>query len=153
MILGIDPGAGGALAWVSEPDGALIAIADMPIIEILGKKRVSPQQLAALIEARKPRLAVVEEVGAMPGQGVSSMFAFGYAAGIIAGALAGLRIPVVMYRPSKWKREAGCPADKGATRVIAQRYWPGSRDFDRAKDDGRAEAALLARWIATDGNM
>ena len=97
------------------------------------------------------RVAVVEEVGAMPGQGVTSMFNFGYSAGIIAGVVAGLQLPIVMYRPAVWKRQAGVPADKGAARQMAQRYWPGSRAFDRVKDDGRAEAALLARWIALKG--
>ena len=84
----------------------------------------------------------------MPGQGVTSMFNFGYSAGVLAGVCAGLMIPVVLYRPAVWKRAASVPADKGAARQMAQRYWPGCRDFDRVKDDGRAEAALLARWVA-----
>ena len=150
MILGIDPGLNGALAWVSD-DGHLISVADMPTLEINGKKKVSPQILTADISFRLPRLVVVEEVGAMPGQGVTSMFNFGYSAGIIAGVVAGLQLPIVYYRPAVWKRQAGVPADKGAARQMAQRFWPGCRDFDRVRDDGRAEAALLARWIATKG--
>jgi crossover junction endodeoxyribonuclease RuvC len=77
------------------------------------------------------------------------MFNFGYSAGILAGVCAGLRVPVSLHRPSVWKRAAGVPADKGGARQMAQRFWPGCRDFDRVKDDGRAEAALLARWVAT----
>lgn len=148
MILGIDPGISGALAWVSDDDGHLIATCDMPTIQVLGKNKVSAPVLAKLISDRKPRLVVVEDVGAMPGQGVTSMFNFGFSAGILAGVCAGLGLPMMAYRPSVWKRHAGVPADKGGARQMAQRLWPGARDFDRVKDDGRAEAALLARWIA-----
>jgi crossover junction endodeoxyribonuclease RuvC len=97
---------------------------------------------------RMPNLVVIEDVGVFKGNGAVSMFSFGYSAGILAGVCAGLRMPMTFYRPAVWKRAAGVPADKGAARQMAQRFWPGSRDFDRVKDDGRAEAALLARWVA-----
>ena len=149
MILGIDPGISGAIAWVADT-GHLIRVADMPTIEVNGKKKVSPQQLVAMLEEHDDliKMVAIEDVGAMPGQGVTSMFGFGYSAGILAGVCAGLKLPVALYRPAVWKRAAGVPADKGAARQMAQRFWPGCRDFDRAKDDGRAEAALLARWVA-----
>lgn len=148
MILGIDPGLGGAIAWVSD-DGHLIGVADMPTVEVAGKKKVSPQMLVAILEDYDDvKMVAIEEVGAMPGQGVTSMFSFGYSAGILAGVCAGLRMPMSFYRPAVWKRAAGVPADKGGARQMAQRFWPGCRDFDRVKDDGRAEAALLARWVA-----
>lgn len=151
MILGIDPGLNGALAWVTD-DGHLIEVADMPVIEVNGKKKVSPQILTNTIGLRKtPRLTVLEDPSAMPGQGVTSTWNFAYSCGLVAGVLAGLQYPVAFYRPAVWKRQAGVPADKGAARQMAQRYWPGSRAFDRVKDDGRAEAALLARWIALKG--
>ena len=152
MIVGIDPGISGALAWLSD-DGHLISTMDMPVIEVHGKKKVSPQILASELAFRRPILAVIEDASAMPGQGVSSMFGFGYSAGILAGVCAGLGIPTVLYRPAVWKRAAGVPADKGAARQMAQRLWPGSRDFDRVKDDGRAEAALMARWVALKGEI
>jgi len=152
MILGIDPGLSGAIAWVSD-DGHLIRVADMPTVEVNGKKKVSPQMLVALLEDYDDaKMVAIEDVGAMPGQGVTSTFNFGYSAGILAGVCAGLRMPTSFYRPAVWKRAAGVPADKGAARQMAQRFWPGCRDFDRVKDDGRAEAALLARWVATKGN-
>ena len=148
MIIGIDPGLSGAIAFMSD-EGYLIGVVDMPTIDVVGKKKVSPQMLVSLLEDYDDvKMVVIEEVGAMPGQGVTSMFNFGYSAGILAGVCAGLRMPMVFYRPAAWKRAAGVPADKGAARQMAQRLWPGSRDFDRAKDDGRAEAALLARWVA-----
>jgi crossover junction endodeoxyribonuclease RuvC len=152
MILGIDPGLNGAIAWVSD-DGHLIGVADMPTVEVAGKKKVSPQMLVAMLEDYDDvKMVAIEDVHALPGQGVTSMFSFGYSAGILAGVCAGLRMPMSFYRPATWKRAAGVPADKGAARQMAQRFWPGCRDFDRVKDDGRAEAALLARWVATKGN-
>lgn len=149
MIIGIDPGLSGAIAFMAD-DGFLIDVFDMPTIEVAGKKKVSPQMLVSMLaeDAHEIKMAAIEEVGAMPGQGVTSMFNFGYSAGILAGVCAGLLIPMTFYRPAVWKRAAGVPADKGAARQMAQRFWPGSRDFDRVKDDGRAEAALLARWVA-----
>ena len=150
MIVGIDPGISGALAWLSD-DGHLISTMDMPTIEVRGKKKVSPQILTSELAGRRPLLAVIEEVSAMPGQGVTSMWNFGYSAGILAGVCAGLGIPTVLYRPAVWKRAAGVPADKGACRQMAQQLWPGCRDFDLVKNDGRAEAALLARWVALKG--
>lgn len=151
MIVGIDPGISGALAWLSDEGGHLISTMDMPTIEVRGKKKVSPQILTSELAGRRPLLAVIEEVGAMPGQGVTSTWTFAYSAGILLGVCAGLGIPTVFYRPAVWKRAAGVPADKGAARQMAQRLWPGARDFDRVKDDGRAEAALLARWVALKG--
>ena len=148
MIVGIDPGISGALAWVSD-EGFLLSAMDMPTLEVNGKMKVNPHILTSDLSFRKPKIVVIEEVGAMPGQGVTSMFNFGYSAGILAGVCAGLGIPTVFYRPANWKRQAGVPADKGAARQMAQRLWPGSRAFDRVKDHGRAEAALLARWYAT----
>jgi len=152
MIIGIDPGNFGAIAWVSD-SGHLIRVADMPTVEVNGKKKVSPQMLVALLEDYDDaKMVAIEDVGVFLGNGAVSMFNFGYSAGILAGVCAGLRMPTSFYRPAVWKRAAGVPADKGAARQMAQRFWPGCRDFDRAKDDGRAEAALLARWVATKGN-
>ena len=151
MIVGIDPGISGALAWLTDDGRHLISTMDMPVVEVHGKKKVSPQILASELAGRRPILAVIEDVSAMPGQGGTSMFGFGYSAGILAGVCAGLGIPTVFYRPAVWKRQAGVPADKGACRQQAQQLWPGCRDFDLVKNDGRAEAALMARWVALKG--
>lgn len=148
LILGIDPGAKGALAWVTG-DGHLIEIADMPFVEVRGKDRVSAQGIAHLLRKRDVSLVVIEGVGSMPKQGVASSFAFGYAAGILEGVASGAGLPVQITQAAIWKRKAGVPADKGAARQMATRMWPGAADqFKRVKDDGRAEAALLARWVA-----
>lgn len=148
LVLAIDPGAGGALAWVTG-DGHLVATADMPVIEVRGKRRVSAAGLATLMAMRPVTKVVIEGVGAMPRQGVASSFTFGYSAGIIEGVAAGMGIPVEIVMAAVWKRRAAVPKDKGAARMLATRTWPGAAaDFKRSRDDGRAEAALLGRWAA-----
>jgi crossover junction endodeoxyribonuclease RuvC len=146
IVCGIDPGINGALAWICSEANALIDIADMPIIEVKGKKKINSSGLVELLSVRKSDLVIIEEVSSMPGQGVVSVFSFGYSAGILEGVCAALQVPLRMVRPATWKRQAGVPADKGACRMMAQRYWPGANYFGRVKDDGRADAALLAKW-------
>ena len=147
MILAIDPGISGALAWLEGE--YLVAVEDMPTIEVRGKRRVNAAALSILMAKRDIDLVVIEGVSAMPRQGVSSTFAFGYAAGLIEGVVVGLGLPVEIVQASIWKRRAGVPADKGAVRQMASRYWPGAAaSFARVKDDGRADAALLGRWYA-----
>ena len=146
IICGIDPGLAGAIAWISSEGDALICIEDMPVINVNGRNKVNASALVKLLKDRWADLVVVEEVGAMPGNGATSMFNFGYSAGILEGVCAALQVPLRMVRPATWKRQAGVPADKGACRMMAQRYWPGANYFGRVKDDGRADAALLAKW-------
>lgn len=146
--MGVDPGASGAIAFIRS-DGSLGAVHDMPTVDVKSgksiKRRVSPQALARLTEQHEPTHAFVERVGAMPGQGVSSMFAFGYSAGLVEGVLSALKIGVTMIAPAAWKRAAGLTADKGHARQRAMQIWPEHAAlFARVKDDGRAEAALLA---------
>lgn len=151
VVLAIDPGAGGAFAWVSN-DGHLIEVEDMPMWDVRGKKRVSAQGVARLMDRRIVNRVVIEGVGSMPRQGVASAFTFGYAAGILEGAASSIGIPVQVVRAADWKRKASVPADKGAARQMASRMWPGASDkFSRVKDDGRAEAALMGRWAALGG--
>jgi crossover junction endodeoxyribonuclease RuvC len=91
--------------------------------------------------------AYVEQVGAMPGQGVSSMFAFGEAFGLAKGVLAGLGIPLQVVTPARWKRDMRLNTGKDSARAMAAARWPQhAGEFRRVKDDGRAEAALIALW-------
>ena len=101
----------------------------------------------ALREHGPYRLATVELVNAMPGQGVSSTFRFGQATGAVAGVLGALAVPVRLVTPSKWKGALGLPADKEAARQRAIETWPHlAHRFARKMDHGRAEAALLALY-------
>lgn len=152
FIIGIDPGASGAVA-ILEKSGKLVHVFDMPSVEVIAggkaKKRVSPEMLAAELKlyADQGATAVVEQVGAMPGQGVSSMFAFGESFGLAKGVLAGLGIPTSTVTPGKWKKAMGVNAGKDGSRAKAAQLWPTQAgEFKRVKDDGRAEAALIAEW-------
>lgn len=144
MIIGVDPGIHGAVALVTD-GGDLLRVWDMPVVEVRGKKRVSAPLLAGIVREAQARLAVLEDVGAMPGQGVTSMFSFGRSAGLGEGICAALGVAVVMVRPADWKKSLKVTADKGSCRQMAQRLWPAmAGEFARVKDDGRAESALIA---------
>jgi crossover junction endodeoxyribonuclease RuvC len=151
-IFGIDPGASGAIAIIQSDSGKLIDVIDMPVTELeVGgktKRRVSPVFLQSeLAFYADDARAVVELVNAMPGQGVTSMFAFGEALGIVRGVLAGMKVPVDLVTPAKWKRDLKLNPGKDGARAMAANLWPDKADlFKRAKDDGRAEAALIAHW-------
>jgi crossover junction endodeoxyribonuclease RuvC len=135
--VGVDPGLTGALALL---DGAhLVDIADMPVIA----GTVDAYQLAALLAewGRVDRVAV-ELQQAMPRQGVASTF-----------RVAALERPVTHVTPAMWTRQLRVGANKGAHRRRAMDEWPAMADrFARVKDDGRADAALIALWAATIHN-
>lgn len=143
-IMGVDPGATGAVGFYlpSVPDK--IGAEDMPT----AGRDVDAPQLARIIRKFGPAIAIVEQVNSMPGQGVASTFRFGRSYGTALGVIGALEIPCVFVPPSKWKRHFGLPADKEAARALAIQLWPSSAHFERKKDHGRAEAALIARWAA-----
>jgi crossover junction endodeoxyribonuclease RuvC len=81
---------------------------------------------------------------------VSSTFNFGQTYGGIRGVLAGLRVPITMITPSKWTRDLKVTGGKDANRQRAAQLFPAyAASFARAKDDGRADACLLAYWLFT----
>jgi crossover junction endodeoxyribonuclease RuvC len=93
--------------------------------------------------------AFVEQVGAMPGQGVSSMFAFGKSFGAVLATLATLKIPTTLVTPQKWKKALGVPAAKDGARARASQLMPQhAHNWPLVKHDGRAESALLAYYGA-----
>jgi crossover junction endodeoxyribonuclease RuvC len=100
----------------------------------------------ALSDMRVERL-VVENVHAMPKQGVSSTFRFGMGVGIIHGVAGALRLPLTLVTPSQWKAFHSLRQDKEAARQLAIRKWPDhNRHLDRKKDADRAEALLIGDW-------
>lgn len=142
----------GAVAILTQR-GDLVHVFDMPAVEILigrkVKRRVSAEMLAAelALYADQGARAWVEQVGAMPGQGVTSMFAFGEAFGLARGVLAGLRIPTYTVTPATWKKSLSINSGKDGSRAKAAQFWPShAGEFKRVKDDGRAEAALIAEY-------
>jgi crossover junction endodeoxyribonuclease RuvC len=149
-FLGIDPGASGAIAVLSE-EGHFVKVIDMPVIEVkVGKsikRRVSAPLLAHEIGLYQNSTAILEQVSAMPGQGVSSMFAFGESYGIIKGVLAAFNISTHLVTPGAWKKSMELNASKDGSRAKAIEMWPErALDFKRVKDDGRAEACLIAEF-------
>jgi len=146
-IIGIDPGVGGAIAEI-YPDGRLYTH-DMPIFELITKgrrrKHVNAVLLSHLMTDPFPEHVFVEQVGSRPGESHQSTFSFGEGFGIIKGVVATLSLSVTFVRPQEWKKALGLTADKGQARQRATELFPGNAgDFVRVKDDGRAEAALIA---------
>ena len=152
MILAVDPGASGALAFLDLAAGKL-EILDMPTVEVKrgakNKTEISPQMLAALIRGRGPTIAVLERVGAMPGQGTASMYQFGRGVGMIEGVLAALQIPTEYVTPQAWQKAVGARDGKDGNRQRAAELFPAYAGlFVLKKWDGRADAALMAYWRA-----
>lgn len=147
LILGIDIGAAGAIALLNA-DGALVNVDDMPVLQDgpKGRRSVNAPLLAALIFKSYASHAFVEYVGARPGEGAVGAFAFGRSKGAVEGVLGAAGIPVTFIAPASWKRAVGLSqASKDAARAEAIRRWPAHASlFSRVKDDGRAEASLIA---------
>jgi crossover junction endodeoxyribonuclease RuvC len=83
----------------------------------------------------------------MPGQGVSGVFAFGKAYGVVIGVLAAHGVPMTFVSPVKWKKALQVPASKDGARARASQLLPqAASEWPLVKDSGRAEAALIAYW-------
>lgn len=147
MIIGIDIGSRGALALLS-PAGELLEVADMPVLRDgpKGRPAVNGPLLVELMRRWQAKQAFIELVGVRPGEGAVGAFAFGRSRGIVEGVLAACGVPATHIAPAAWKRALGLPtASKDAARSEAIRRWPAHAAlFARVKDDGRAEAALIA---------
>ena len=149
-IIGIDIGSKGALALLS-PTGDLLEIEDMPILRDgpANRPNVNAPLLASIVYRWQATTAFVEFVSARPGEGPTGAFSFGRSKGVIEGVRAAAGLPVTFLTPPVWKRAIGIPPGKDgakdAARSEAIRRWPGQAGlFARVKDDGRAEAALIA---------
>lgn len=147
LVYGVDPGVSGAIARLDLLEG-LLEVHDMPIMEVNKKKQVNAQ-LVTNIFAEQHAPVYIEKVGAMPGQGVASMFNFGKSYGIIIGCAAGLRMETTLVTPQMWQKTLNCQKGKDGNRQRACELFPNfSKEFQRKKDDGRADAALLAMYAA-----
>jgi crossover junction endodeoxyribonuclease RuvC len=152
--IGIDCGLNGAIAVLD--DGKLVLVRDMPTLTMdinkKSKRQVSPQLLSDIIKGLQPDRAIVERPAARPGQGVTAMFGFGRSLGVVEGVLAGLSVPVTYVAPATWTKAMGKAAGKDASRQRAIELFPSmSEHFKRVKDDGRAEAVLIAAWGIRNG--
>ena len=148
VIIGVDPGKSGAIAAL-DPMGQLIGVDDMPVVGPIISAVLLDEAVHNYIDPLSILcgVAVIEDVHAMPKQGVSSSFSFGRALGVAEGVLAGNDLALHYVSPAKWKKALGLTADKGVSRRRAIELWPNRAQwFARVKDDGRAEAALIAYW-------
>jgi crossover junction endodeoxyribonuclease RuvC len=152
-IIGIDPGLSGAVAILDVELGALV-VEDMPTFSLVRnsktKREVNAVELARIVDAAQADYAVVEAVSSMPGQGVSSVFAFGKGYGVVLGVVGANYLKLVSPSPALWKRVLGLSGKgKDASRAMATNLFPHHAGiFARVKDDGRAEATLLAVYGA-----
>jgi crossover junction endodeoxyribonuclease RuvC len=156
IIAGIDPGLTGALALYDTTTREILEIWDMPTLAIKRgksvKHRVDVQALTFIIVDFKlfdVKHVYIEDVGGMPGQSAPAAFSFGFSAGLPAGMVAFAKIPCTPVAPATWKKALGLKGSKDDARYMASQLLPSAaRHWQRKKDDGRAEAALIARYGA-----
>ena len=140
IYIGIDPGKSGAIAIIKSGDVML-----SPFSEDIYK-----DWLYDISKSGEKSFCVLEKVGAMPGQGVTSMFNFGTNFGYIQGLLKAYEVPFELVTPQKWKKEYSVTSDKNTSVAVAKRIFPdvNLKKSDRCKkdDDGLAEALLMAEY-------
>ena len=151
-VIGIDPGLSGAIAVLN--DKKVLKIIEMPVMAE-GKKNKKQLNSAQLVNIIKENIndneeiaVVVEQVNAMPGQGVTSMFNFGQTFGAIKGVCAALSLPIFFVRPSKWKKYFELiNSSKDSSRTKAIEMYPSlSSQLSRKKDVNKSDAILIARF-------
>jgi len=154
--IGIDPGITGAVAMLPPADKLKelnhsgVEVYDLPVYQDGKHQMINAVKLANLLKswplAPEELMVYVEQVSAMPGQGVAGMFNFGTSYGIILGVVGALGMPLSLVRPQAWKKRAGLlHREKDEARTMAQRLYP-QIDLSRKKDIGRADAILIARF-------
>jgi crossover junction endodeoxyribonuclease RuvC len=152
IVAGIDPGLHGGIAVLGE-SGSVELIDDIPVHQIpSGAKRTLRAELdvgGLIILLGRYRVGdiFVERVAARPGQGVTSMFRFGYACGVIHGVAMAMTIPITFVTPQSWQKFHGCgPAPDAARQRATQLYPAAASLLTRKKDSHRADALLIASY-------
>lgn len=151
IILGIDPGQSGAIAWL-DGSGALLRVEDMPVLEVARngrpRRELDVRALASILSGFAADVCYMEQVGGMPGDAPSAAFSFGRVAGAAEAVvkLSGARFEFAA--PATWKKALGLiGTSKDQSRAKAMDRWPGfTKQFSRKMDEGRAEAALIAEF-------
>ena len=153
-IIGIDPGLSGAIAILEN--NKVLNIFEMPVMSE-GKKNKRQLNSAQLVKLLKDNISeneevsvIVEQVNAMPGQGVTSMFNFGQTFGAIKGICAALSLPIFFVRPSKWKKHfelINSSKEASRTKVI-EMYPKLSNQLAKKKDVNKSDAILIARFYS-----
>ena len=154
LIIGIDPGISGSICFFE--DGKILEVIEMPTMNDgkKNKKQVNGAQIYNEISERIKKKAdqnvrvVIEQVSAMPGQGVTSMFNFGQSFGILKGICSAMRLSMYFVRPAKWKKYFNLiNSEKDASRTRAIEIFPYfSTELSRKKDSNKADAILIASF-------
>ena len=154
IIIGIDPGISGSICFFKE--GKILDVIEMPIMTEgkKNKKQVNGSQIYNELSKRikndeKQEIRVIiENVSAMPGQGVTSMFNFGQSFGILKGICSAMRLPMYFVRPAKWKKYFNLiNSEKDASRTRAIEIFPYfSSQLSKKKDSNKADAILIASF-------
>ena len=154
LVIGIDPGISGSICFFQ--DGKIIDVVEMPTMTDgkKNKKQVNGSQIFNEISERIKKLdkkdikVVIEQVSAMPGQGVTSMFNFGQSFGILKGICSAMQLPMYFVRPAKWKKYFNLiNSEKDASRTRAIEIFPYfSGQLSKKKDSNKADAILIASF-------
>ena len=154
LIIGIDPGISGSICFFE--DGKILDVVEMPTMTEgkKNKRQVNGSQIYNEISKRINKIekqkirVVIEQVSAMPGQGVTSMFNFGQSFGILKGICSAMQIPMYFVRPAKWKKYFGLiNSEKDASRTRAIEIFPNfSSELTKKKASNKADAILIASF-------
>jgi len=154
LIIGIDPGISGSICFLQ--DGKIVDVVEMPTMTEgkKNKKQVNGSQIVNEILEKIKELdkreikVVIEQVSAMPGQGVTSMFNFGQSFGILKGICSSMQLPMYFVRPAKCKKYFNLiNSEKDASRTRAIEIFPYfSKQLSRKKDSNKADAILIASF-------
>ena len=155
LIIGIDPGISGAICFFEE--GQIKEIIEMPTMADgkKNKRQINGPQTYNEIYSRITKVSksditvVIEQVSAMPGQGVTSMFNFGQSFGVLKGICSAMQLSMQFVRPAKWKKYFGLiKAEKDASRTKVIEIFPYiSSKLSRKKDSNKADAILIASFF------
>ena len=154
LIIGVDPGISGAICFFE--DGQVKEIIDMPVMADgkKNKRQINGPQTYNEISSRiskfqkKDIIVVIEQVSAMPGQGVTSMFNFGQSFGVLKGICSAMQLSMYFVRPAKWKKYFNLiNSQKDASRTKAIEIFPYfSSQLSKKKDSNKADAILIASF-------
>ncbi len=153
LIIGIDPGISGSICFFK--DGKIIEVIEMPVMTEgkKNKKQINGSQiynefLKKINGIDDEIRVVIEQVSAMPGQGVTSMFNFGQSFGILKGICSAMQLPMFFVRPAKWKKYFNLiNSQKDASRTRAIEIFPYfSTQLSKKKDSNKADAILIASF-------
>ena len=155
LIIGIDPGISGAICFFE--DGKVKEILEMPTMTDgkKNKRQINGPQIYNEILSRINKIkkedifVVIEQVSAMPGQGVTSMFNFGQSFGVLKGICSAMQLSMYFIRPMKWKKYFGLiKTEKDASRTKVIEIFPYiSSQLSRKKDSNKADAILIASFF------